>query len=41
MIMHNILIIDDEDSVLLVIKEALENIVFNVEIPPSLKTNDF
>ena len=40
MIMNNILIIDDEDAVLLMIKEALENFGFNVEIFPSLKTND-
>lgn len=32
MIMPNILIIDDEDAIALVIKEALENFEFNVEI---------
>ena len=41
MIMHNILIVDYEDAVLLLIKEALENFGFNVEIPPYIKTNDF
>jgi CheY-like chemotaxis protein len=40
MIMHNILIIDDEDAVLLVIKDALGNFGFNVEILPSSKAND-
>jgi len=41
MTMHNILIINYEDAVLLVTKEALENFGFNVEIPPYIQTNDF